>query len=109
MKLLGILPIIAFGFTVTSMIQATVLGKIWAWFAAAEYGSGPSKGAWFGISIILGLIISMSQSRNYDIDGDFSYNKYLKHTVIRWAGQWIGCACLLGLCWFTGSIFGWLH
>lgn len=110
MKTLGVLALIAIGSIVTSLIQSAVLSKIWTWFVAFEYGPGPSMGSWFGISTILGLIVSMVLSSMIsDDNNDKPLGEVIKKMIARWVGLWLGCACLLGICWITGSILGWMH
>lgn len=110
MKVLGVLTLIAIGTTITSVIQAAVLGRLWIWFVATEYGQGPSMGAWFGISTILGLIVSMALSRDSSKNNtNESLDEIVKRMIHRWIGTWLGCVFLLGICWFTGSLLGWMH
>jgi hypothetical protein len=110
MKILGMFVTIAIFSIFTGVIEAAMLSKLWAWFVAAEYGSGPSYGAWFGISMILGTIVqtatpmrSPSGKETDDLDD------LIKKMVGKQIGLWFGCFMSLALAWVTGAAMGWLR
>lgn len=112
MKIIGVFVCVAICTIFSSLIQAAALGKLWFWFMAAEYGPGPSMGAWFGVASILGLILTSAQpakSKSSDKVSDESLDTLIKDMFLKWIGTWLGIAGLLGLCWVTGLILGWLH
>lgn len=105
-KALGIFAWIYISSLVTSVIQAEVIHKLWAWFAARDLGSGPSVGAWFGIAAIITLIVR--QANAADDDKDKTLDQVIRRSVVASLGQWMGCVMLLGMAWAIGATFGWL-
>lgn len=42
---------------VCALVTAWGAGVVWDWFLLAEFGKGPSAAAWFGVSLIAGLML----------------------------------------------------
>lgn len=98
---------ICFSAMISALIQAWTITKLWTWFVAAEYGPGPSMGAWYGISIILGLIVGMAILK---IDSkDEPWDVVIKTSVNSSIIKWGSCLLLLAICWAVGSFLGWKH
>lgn len=41
---------------INAVIYAKTASVLWDWFLRVEYGHGPSLGAWYGASVIFGLM-----------------------------------------------------
>jgi hypothetical protein len=102
MKALGIFTWVVLSYLVSSLLTTFALGKLWVWFVAAEYGPGPSMGAWFGISNILGLVLLFHSRGNSDAS---ETEGMMSHTIMRW----VICGLGLAFSWCLGSAFGWVH
>lgn len=42
---------------INAFIYSWTMSKFWEWFLKEQFGEGPSFGAWFGINMILSVII----------------------------------------------------
>lgn len=85
----------------TNCVLAWTLTKLWAWFCAVSLGAGPTIGAWWGIALIIGLIINANTfhlARDERKDQD---------TWAKPVALVLGCLVLLGFAWVFGTILGW--
>lgn len=94
---LGMAPINAY-------VSSWSMSKIWEWFIQAQYGMGPSLGAWFGINI---LFYSLSARGLIMVKKDDNWNS--SHMRIIVALVWsIGSLSMLLSSYLIGSIMGWI-
>ena len=107
MKLFGTIAWFCVSSVVSALVHAWAMTKIWSWFVMAEYGTGPSMGAWFGISAILTLIISAATS-TLQTKTDSGKN-YFADMIISSISRWLGCFVMLFIVRGTGSVLGWVH
>ncbi len=103
MKALGILGSAVLSIFIGAMIQAAAMQRLWLWFLSAEYGTGPSLGAWYGISTIVALRVQSVVGDRSETDPVDPWRS-IKLMVI----QWIGIAVILGVAWAVGAAFGWI-
>jgi hypothetical protein len=107
MKTLGIFAWIAISSLVTALIQAAALRRLWSWFVAAEYGPGPSLGAWFGIATILGLIVGMAAPlRAADKE---PADEMTRRAVVHTLSRWLAYGLVLVTARLVGSALGWVR
>lgn len=91
---------------VGAIVEASTFQALWSWFAASQYGSGPSLGAWFGVAVIFGVALNIALVNVPREKNDPT--KILLELVTRNVEIWIGCACVLASSWITGHLLGWV-
>lgn len=107
MKKLSMLAVVAaISSPVTALIGCAACRLLWGWFLAAEYGDGPSNGAWFGVSTILGMIVQASTPRK---TGDGSQDTTLSSLVGSIATRWATIGLVLVVARFVGAVCGWIR
>lgn len=88
---------------VHALVLAGTLSKLWGWFCAAQYGSGPSYSSWFGLSLVAGVVLLGALS---------SLKRETDHGVatplLRLAALWIIYGLVLATSWLTGLMTGWI-
>jgi hypothetical protein len=94
---------------ITALLEAWSLQHLWAWFAAAELGPGPSMGAWYGVASIFALALFMSKPLPSPPSEEKSTADTLRSAVSRSFSRWIFCALGVGVTWTAGSVIGWVR
>lgn len=107
-KLLGWIVLTAAVFALglfSAVVQAWCMSVVWRWFVAPQYGAGPTLAVWFGLTIILRMMIAASTMRLKKAEPEHSplYDAFTDSLAIIFA-----FLMTLGLAWITGSIVGWL-
>jgi hypothetical protein len=107
MKALGILTWIAVAILVSSLLGAWSAAQIWSWFAAAQYGPGPTLGAWFGVLFIARTAVTTATSNLAKVptESDPDWGVIVKKSV----NHWVSILLYVGIAWCIGSVFGWIH
>lgn len=104
MKALGIITWIAISTLLSSLLHAWALATLWHWFASAQYGVGPSLGAWFGLAVIGRLALRTT---------DFKKSTPDKNTwgdlVVYQFDSWLAVLTALGTSWIVGVVVGWIR
>lgn len=85
---------------IAGLIEAFTYSTLWRWFVARQYGHGPSYPVWYGLAMILGLIVHNTRRQGAE--------KGAKAIITTTIAVWIVYMLILGLAYLTGSIFGWL-
>lgn len=101
MMLLGLILlnlVLAMG---ANCVLAWTVHKLWGWFCASTLGAGPSIGAWWGITIIASLIMSINLINVQKTETKKS------HTWEKPVGLVLGCLVTLAIAWLFGTILGW--
>jgi hypothetical protein len=88
---------------ITALVGAGSFRLLWGWFLARDYGSGPSLGAWYGASMIAGLIVYAWSPRRVD-ESDSELGKIVNNSV----GMWLFFGLALAVARCVGWCFGWL-
>jgi hypothetical protein len=90
---------------ISGLLGTWVFSELWYWFVSAQYGSGPTTGAWFGIATILKLIISGKVKWPVKKDNNYALRPAIQKDLLTW------CAFLLVLivAWCMGSVLGWIR
>lgn len=101
MKALGILTWTMIAIVISALLNSWAMATLWRWFAAAQYGHGPSMGAWFGIAAIVRLVTT--HTRIKDPDRDASWSEIVQ-AQIAW---WLLVLATVGTAWLVGLITGW--
>lgn len=84
------------------LIRTFVLSRLWFYFLSRQYGTGPTMGGWFGLSVISTLMtVSLAKEKKNEADG----LDVVKDTLKFWAGQLIILGAALGV----GSMFEWVR
>ena len=100
MKALVIFIRIVVSTFVSAMLNTWAMHTLWWWFAAAQYGAGPTMATWFGLAIIVRLaLLKMDKT-----DSDFEWSEL----VTRQVTVWLLVLAALGSAWVVGATFGWV-
>ncbi len=104
MKIFGMISWIVTSALISALLNSWALSVLWRWFVAAEYGHGPSPGAWFGIATIARLAIytlptKKKGERNDDLE-------WLVGQQFVW---WALVLITLGTSWIVGASIGWIR
>lgn len=86
-----------------AVLAALFATQVWWSFLSAQYGDGPSIGAWFGICLL--VIAIMATATRTPSDEPPSTEQIMTAAISRWAGGTI----MLVLAMFTGSLAGWVR
>lgn len=100
MDKLGVFVWFAVAVPLSTIANAYGLSCIWRWFMSAEYGRGPSLGAWFGLSIIAVLLTVHLPHRSMP-----------EQALALWrrSALQLGWLCaLLAVVYGVGAIFEWI-
>jgi hypothetical protein len=92
---------------VSALIEMFTLSKLWAWFAAAQYGAGPTDATLYGLVLMATTVVCLALvGMNVATKGqeEASYATSIATTV----GVWLGCFLALGAAFVTGAILGWI-
>lgn len=89
---------------VNAAVQSWTLQKLWTWFLSGEYGPGPSRGAWYGIGAMIGVMMAMRLSYLAHKEG------WDKPSAFLYRSLELPLVCLFSLAatWSMGSIIGWV-
>jgi ABC-type sugar transport system permease subunit len=96
---------------VTALLQSCAMAKLWSWFAAPKYGPGPSLGAWFGIALIIRMMLQGEPKKDHrgrwpwETDDDLD----LWGTVRASLWIWGGILFALAAAWSMGAAVGWIR
>lgn len=91
---------------ISALIQAKAMSKLWEWFVARDYGTGPSMAAWYGLAGVFSLAITPSLLGMTKEKKDES--KPIESVLSRAIGMWIGTGLLLCFAWFVGFLLHWV-
>lgn len=108
MKKICLAVLAALVFTpVYALAAGAAFRLLWGWFVAAEYGPGPSIGAWVGISTILGLIVHNHGAQVSDRrdKSDASASSVIGVVI----GRLAAIGVILVVARFVGAVFGWIE
>lgn len=105
MKFLGILTWLIMTVIGSALLHSWALSKMWHWFVSAQYGAGPSMGAWFGFAAIARLTLIRADESKSDEDADGVVSRMVRATI----GHWIGILLALGATWLCGTTVGWVR
>lgn len=92
---------------ISALVGAGTMSKLWEWFVARDYGSGPSMSAWFGISEIASVVLAtalLNVTREKRGSSDSPFMAVIGQAV----GMWVGMALILGIAWVTGFALHWV-
>ena len=103
MKALGIFAWIAISTLVSALLNSWTMATLWRWFAAVQYGSGPSLGAWFGLAVIARL--ALQGVPDFQSAADTPWSKVVKNKVM----AWLFVLFTLGVAWCVGAVVGWIR
>jgi hypothetical protein len=81
------------------------MSTLWEWYVFRDYGAGPSYAAWFGLSAIVGVMISpwligLANEPTKEVNP-------IAKVVFRSIGIWFGLSITLGLAWVVGFVLHW--
>lgn len=84
-----------------ALLDAWACSTIWRWFVARDLGPGLSFAAWFGIGVLISLLITHPASRKTGKTPSTmrAVEASLTHPVFT--------LCAVGLSAFVGKIVGW--
>ena len=85
----------------------------WAWssFVEASLGAGPTKAAWFGIAVILQVLIvnaTFTIPRDGATDENGGWHGFSNRVISRQLGFAVGVPCLYVTALIIGHVLGWL-
>lgn len=103
MKGLGIFAWIAISALVSALLDSWAMATLWRWFAAAQYGPGPSLGAWFGLATIASL--ALQSGPDFKSAADTPWSEVVKKTIM----AWLLVLLALGIAWCVGAVVGWIR
>lgn len=104
MKALGIIAWIAISTLASALLNAWALATVWRWFAAVQYGAGPSMGAWFELAMIARLALHGADVKKSDAYKDADWGDIVLHQIV----SWLLVLTSLGAAWIVGAVVGWL-
>ncbi len=87
----------------SAFLQAWTAHNMWSWFLAAQYGPGPTLGAWFGVTVIVSLL-----TRGLKREPATDIGK-LGELVSATIESWVFLLGLSALSLGVGAIFGWVQ
>lgn len=95
---------------VDAVLNAWVMSALWRWFAAPQYGAGPTLGAWFGVALIARLILRNEADEDHALKQlqdteDLSLAGVIKKSLWSWAGVLF----TLGVAWCLGTALHWIR
>lgn len=99
MDKLGVIAWFVIAMPVSTVVDAFALSRVWRWFLSAQYGGGPSLGAWFGVSVIAVLLTLHLPHRKMPDEATALW----KRSALQLA--WV--ASVLAVVYAVGAIFGW--
>src|SRR5262249_11345254 len=110
LELLCFLAWIIVAVLVDAFLNAWAMSQLWHWFAAAQYGAGPTLSAWFGLAVIARLAIQgeadkesiLKQLKNDDAPS-------LKKVVWESRASWSNVLFTILLAWGLGSALHWIR
>jgi ABC-type sugar transport system permease subunit len=109
LEVLCLIAWILFALLVNSLLQAWAMSVLWRWFAAPQYGSGPSIGAWFGLAMIANLALQGAAEeqaiRQQLREDEPSMTSMISKSLWRWAG----ILFTIGVAWCLGSALHWIR
>lgn len=105
MKVLGVLTWLVMAVLGSAMLNSWALSKLWLWFVSAQYGSGPTLAAWFGLAQIAQLVLVRDDLSKSTDGEDGAITKMVSGTI----GRWIGVLLALGVSWLCGIAIGWVR
>ncbi len=91
---------------INALVSTFVLSQLWEWFVLRDYGDGPSRAAWFGLSTIFGVVMLPMLINMPDKPEDPNTNPLLK-VLFRGIAVWTGLLLLLGFSWVVGFALHW--
>lgn len=92
---------------ITALVSSATMSKLWDWYVARDYGSGPSFAAWFGLNTILVLGVApalMSIAREKKEDK----NTPMLDVFGRAFAVWVLMGIMLLSAWCTGQLLSWI-
>ena len=104
MKALGKITFFCISILFGALLSAWILSKLWLWFVAAQYGHGPSLGAWYGLALIGRSALHRADATSNEKGNDKDFGDLALETV----SLWVGYLIVLGLAWVTGAVIGWI-
>lgn len=110
---LRLLTILALAF-VRPLLFAWSASTMWSWFVARDLGPGPSYAAWFGLSMILGVILALNRSiKKDDEHGDerdrrAKLTSKMDHWLALSFGRTAVAPVVVFVSWAFGTAVGWM-
>jgi hypothetical protein len=106
LTLIGVLVLFAVSMLVCAFIEAATFHKLWAWFVAHEYGTGPTYGAWYGLSMIFTLAVGIA-TRNLTVAS--TKEAPIIQVTVNAVTVLLSCGIVLLVAYGVGSAFHWVH
>ncbi len=105
-NLLGTVLWIAIDLPLTGILQSTALYMLWSWFMSSQYGTGPTFGAWFGLSVVVDILTRHLMPRDAAIPvSDVRVSALVYATITRWSLLGMVVIEALGV----GYLFDWIR
>jgi hypothetical protein len=104
MKIFGMISWVVTSALISALLNSWTMSVLWRWFAAAEYGHGPSTGAWFGIGTIAYVAVGTYPTKKKGERSDG-----LEWMVGQQFMRWSLILMTLGLSWIIGASVGWIR
>lgn len=101
-KILSLILLVLGVCLVDSVLTALFAYQVWWSFLSLQYGDGPTVGAWFGISLIVGAIMTSVTTVS-----DGGNPPTASSIITRSLSRWVFLACALLMAMFAGALAGW--
>jgi hypothetical protein len=105
MKKLGMVALLLSVGLVSTLLHAWAATVLWSWFVAAQYGRGPSLGAWCGLIAIAQMAVVWPSTRDLLRDDGMGVSDHVFAAIYRW----VVVLLTLGLLWCLGAAAGWIR
>jgi hypothetical protein len=105
MNRLGIVLWALFAIPTKALILTVVISRLWRWFLSAQYGDGPSFGAWFGAAVIISISTWHPSVKDFEDGSDAN----LRTCIAASLSTWTILVLTMLLAFAVGSIFGWVR
>jgi hypothetical protein len=90
-----------------SLCLAWACDTLWGWLAATSTGVDPTLAGWFGVNVVLGLIIGTNTINLAPREAGKGEDVF-KSALQRQIGLVIGALMTVGVTWVFAQITGWL-
>lgn len=104
MKLIGMLLAGALFGAFNGFIESVAVSKLWRWFLADEYGSGPSFASWYGIIMIASVMFGI---HTFHLQSEKSDGSFIMKMMVRSFAIVFICVGVLAVAYGISSLAGW--
>ena len=126
MRKLGIVAWFCISVLAGAFLRAWSLSLLWRWFETPQYGLGPSMGAWFGLSMIVEVVIVQRVGKHVGVFPTVKSGASAKvkgapgataapsqsnawgAVTVSTGTSWLLTLFTLGISWIVGSVLGWI-